>query len=146
MNTHQGVRAGTVLCTAIVLWAGSVGSMEIKEFDKMSDDDRHFYTTCMVVGIMKFLLRTHRDEEYDNLLPIFRKKPSGELPDGWLEFHSIMDEVREIERQNLTKKIPHVEHAMAVMLKRHSVVIDMKKMMQFTRDFGRVKEPGHCTD
>lgn len=127
--------ATPVLAASLFFAPHYADAMEIKQFDQMSLNDQRKYFEAVFGESVKFLIRNGRFDESDRVLALFKGKSSGEISDGMHEFLSVLEGLRDLERKNPDKKIPHVEHAMAITLKRHGVVIAMNDMMQFAKDF-----------
>lgn len=132
----QGVIAWYFLSAALFLsGAGAVDAMEIKKFDQMSLNDQARYAQILIGESIKFLFRNGRFDDGEKALALFKGKPSGEIPDGMQEFINVLKELREIEDKNISQRSPHVEHAIAIVLKRHGIVVAMSDVMQFNKDF-----------
>lgn len=129
------VFAAPVLAASVFFAPYHADAMEIQQFDQMSLDDRGNYVQALVGGSINFLILNSKFEEGDQFQKLFKRKPSGEISDGMKEFIRVLEEVREIERRGMTKKALHVEHAFAIVLKRHGIAISMGDMMQFAKDF-----------
>ena len=127
--------AAPALAASLFFAPDYAGAMEIKQFDQLSDKDSGKYVEILFGESARYLIRNDRVDESYKLLALFKRKPSGEISDGMREFLELLKELRELERQGLTKKTPHVEHAMAITLKRHGIAIALNDMMQFAKDF-----------
>jgi hypothetical protein len=123
----------TVLCSAALLFAsGSAVAMEIKQFDQMIDKDRARYVTTLFDESVKYLQIKGREDDAKKVNNLFFDKPPGSTVSKGM--HEFMEVLQGLHNVNRDKPI-HVEHAMAIMLKRHGVVIPMNDFMQLTKDF-----------
>lgn len=135
MKKLQGVVAGSFLSAALFLMPAPSDAMEIKQFNQMSIDDQAHYIEILMGESVKYLWRKGRKEDADAVLALFKRDSSGRISKGHNEFSAAIDGLAELERLEQLKKTPHVEQALAIVLKDHGVVIPMKDFMLFAQDF-----------
>lgn len=141
LKKFQSVMAGPLLSAALLLTPAPPDAMEIKQFNQLSKSDHDRYYETLLEETVKYLWRQGRKEDGDAVLNLFGRGSSGVR-----EFVDTLDGLAKLEQEGQLKKVPHVEHAMFLVLKDHNIKIPMKDFMQFSQDFklsgGVMGQPG----
>ena len=134
MKKIQGVVAGVFLSAALFIAPGYADAMEIQKFDQMSENDQGRYVSVLFGQSVRYFWGQGEKEKGDVVLGLFKRNSPDETSEGMKELVDVLGGLREMERQH-PEKVPHVEHAMSIVLRRHGVSIPFNDFMQFAKDF-----------
>lgn len=147
LNTPvQKFIAGTFLSAAMVFASvPSAEAMQIKDFDRMSLNDQGRYVTVLFGETVKHLWLNGEKKQGDAVLSMFERSSPAEISPGMDELVDIISGLRQMEKDN-PSKVPHVEHAMAILMKRHGIAgVSTKDLMQFAKNF-EPEDKGYARD
>src|SRR5215470_9727795 len=123
-------RSGFVLLLvlAIVSLPDWLRAMEIREFDKMSAEDRQAYMNFLSEAAQKVLLEAGRKDDAAKVYKLFNEvNPGNVLSDGEIAFEGNLDRLRVADvkkhAENPDARRLEVEDALFVTLKKGGVVL-----------------------
>jgi hypothetical protein len=110
------------LMLAALLVPSMVQAMEIRQFDKMAQDDRAEYVSELIQGAEKILTDEGKEDQAEKVAYLFRTNaPDGSISIGMSDFMITLAKARLADAQRALQdpnaKRVRVEDAMAVMLK-----------------------------
>jgi hypothetical protein len=115
-----------VILSAAMLFSGAVQAMEIRQFDKMADQDQATYIGDLIIGAEKVLADQGNSALALQVKQLFVTKNTGDADTiGMVEFERNLARARlaDAKRAETDAKSPRleVEDAFAVTLKRNSI-------------------------
>jgi hypothetical protein len=125
MNGFKKYMAATFL-SAAMLFTSAAQAMEIRQFDKMADQDQAEYVGLLVQGAEKVLIDEGRTDLQQQVHQLFSTMPSGDsMPLGMTEFERnlalarVADAKRVIRDPNARRL--EVEDAMIVTMRKNGI-------------------------
>ena len=126
MNPFNRFLAATLLSAAVLL-PSMVQAMEIRQFDKMSDDDQDEYVAELIIGAQQVLKDAGKPGLAEQVHTLFttKKNPADEISLGMAEFQANLARAREADERRIEKD-PHarrleVEDAMIVTMRKNGI-------------------------
>lgn len=127
MNRRNTLLIAAFVAAAMVL-PNIVQAMEIRQFDKMSQDDRAEYVSELISGAEKVLTHEGRTDQAQKVESLFSTNgPDGKVSIGMGEFMINLARLRVADAERVAANPRatrlEVEHAMALTLKQNDVVL-----------------------
>jgi hypothetical protein len=148
-STHaRGIvkRLMATFLSAAMLLPGALQAMEIRQFDKMADQDQVDYLVALIDGAEKVLTDEGKPDLAAQVEHLFTTKNPGDTDTiGMIAFETSLATLRVLDAKNVAKNPGaqrfEVEHVMILALKDHGIVLP-KSFMTVNKDF----KPKHAQD
>jgi hypothetical protein len=129
----------TTFLSAAMLLTGAAQAMEIRQFDRMADQDQAEYVGLLVQGAERVLADEGKADVVQKVHQLFTTKdPASGLSMGMKQFEMNLAQARIVDADNALNdpKIPRleVEHAMIRSLNQNGIVLP-KTIMTVMKDF-----------
>jgi hypothetical protein len=145
VRTKVSTISASLIFAAFAFFVGTSYAMEIRQFDRMADQDQADYITVLIYGAQQVLIEAGRPRDLaDKVHKLFTEKlPGDRVSVGLGEFERNLDRARVADLQRITEdpkaRRLEVEDAMFVTLKKNGIVLP-DRFFTVARDF-RPKHP-----
>jgi hypothetical protein len=151
IQTLEGIMKGiqkfmaSAVLSAGFLMASSAQAMPIPQFDKMAKGERGDYTVFLIEGAANILASQGDTAGATKIRDLLENDPGQPAKPALRQFVENLNGVRQVNQQHAADpafKPFEVEHALALTLKQHGIIVPVSKLLLASQSYHPAKSPG----